>query len=107
MDVKAYFKDLDDVARKEAERLWEMKDNLDGVSEATLPIVKQYATTYSLIQKMTNQLNSDDDIPNIDKMIGRLDKMQKMLIQYAKLLKLDRAKENEPKNKFAQFLMRK
>lgn len=104
MDTKEYFKDLDAVAKAEAERLWELRDDLEGVSEATLPMVKQYAITYSLIQDMTNKLSTEGDI---DKVLGRLDKMQKMLINYAKLLKLDHVKSKEEDNKFIKFLKKR
>lgn len=107
MDIKVYLKDLDDIAKREVERLWEMRDSLDCVSEATLPILIQYGVTYSLIQKLTASMDITGDSKELDKSITRLDKMQKILIQYTKLLKLDKVKENEPKNKFAQFLMKK
>lgn len=107
MDTNTYFKDLDAVAKEEATRLWNMRDELEGVSEATLPIVKQYAITYSFIQTITNEMTTKGDISNVDKLIARMDKMQKMLIQYAKLLKLDSAKSKESDNKFIKFLKKK
>lgn len=107
MDIKSYLKPLDDVAKREVERIWEMRDSLDGVSEATFPILVQYGQTYSIIQKLSASMDVSGDSKELDKTLARLDKMQKILLSYIKVLKLDKAKENEPKNKFAKLLLGK
>ena len=105
--IDNYIKDVDAVAKAEILRVWDMRSQFPSVTEATIPILVQYGVTYSTVDKLSKSLNNEDYSPKWDANLKRLDKMQKILLSYIRILKLDNAEKQESKNKFASLLLNK
>ena len=96
---------LNESAKKELTRLWSMRDNFTALNEVTLPILVQYVAIQDKVQDMSLSLDSADE-EDLDYIINNIAKLQKILIAYSKLLKLDEKIVTKSTNKFADLLLK-
>lgn len=93
---------LNDTAKAEAERLWALRDTNQILNDATLPLICLYASAWAQARQLATDL--DDPEKDYDQTLQRLEKTQKIVLTYAKLLKLDTKPNKASKNKFFDLL---
>lgn len=118
--LKKYGSRLSPSAYEELERLWTMRDKLTVINEHMLPIVVQYVAVQDALNEASLTL-MDVSLPGVDKETGEIKdvdlaaleekinmitKLQKIAINYCKLLKLDEKIVTKSKNKFAELLLK-
>lgn len=118
--LKKYGSRLSPSAYEELERLWTMRDKLTVINEHMLPIVVQYVAVQDALNEASLTL-MDVSLPGVDEETGEIKeidlaaleekinmitKLQKIAINYCKLLKLDEKIVTKSKNKFAELLLK-
>lgn len=118
--LKKYGFRLSPSAYEELERLWTMRDKLTVINEHMLPTVVQYVAIQDALNEASLTL-MDVSLPGVDEETGEIKeidlaaleekinmitKLQKIAINYCKLLKLDEKIVTKSKNKFAELLLK-
>lgn len=96
---------LNAAAQEELARIWGMRDKFTSINEVTLPILAQYVAVQDKIQLLSYDLDEADDC-DLPEIIDNIAKLQKVLISYSKLLKLDEKIVQKSTNKFAELLLK-
>ena len=118
--LKKYGSRLSPSAYEELERLWTMRDKLTVINEHMLPIVVQYVAVQDALNEASLTLMDvslpgvdeetgeikDVDLAALEEKINMITKLQKIAINYCKLLKLDEKIVTKSKNKFAELLLK-
>lgn len=117
--LKKYGSRLSSSAYEELERLWTMRDKLTVINEHMLPIVVQYVAVQDALNEASLTLMEavepidtetgelrEVDIVTLEDKINLITKLQKVAINYCKLLKLDEKIVTKSKNKFAELLLK-
>lgn len=93
-------------AKAEVERIWKQKETNPMIHDITLPLLCLYCGAWSQARELTLKLDidSDEEGYDYDDTLARLEKIQKLVIAYAKLLKLDEKPNKASKNKFYTLL---
>ena len=118
--LKKYGSRLSPSAYEELERLWTMRDKLTVINEHMIPAVVQYVAVQDALNEASLTL-MDVSLPGVDEETGKIKevdivtledkinlitKLQKIAINYCKLLKLDEKIVTKSKNKFAELLLK-
>ena len=97
-----------------------MRDKLTVINEHMLPIVVQYVAVQDALNEASLTLMDvslpgvdeetgeikDVDLAALEEKINMITKLQKIAINYCKLLKLDEKIVTKSKNKFAELLLK-
>lgn len=96
---------LNPAAQEELARIWGLRDKFTAINEVTLPILAQYVAVQDKVQLLSYDLD-DADEAELPEIIDNIAKLQKILISYSKLLKLDEKIVTKSTNKFAELLLK-
>lgn len=96
---------LNEAAQEELARIWGLRDKFTSINEVTLPILAQYVAVQDKVQLLSYQLDEADEA-ELPEIIDNISKLQKVLIAYSKLLKLDEKIVQKSTNKFAELLLK-
>lgn len=96
---------LNPAAQEELARIWGLRDKFTAINEVTLPILAQYVAVQDKVQLLSYDLDEADEA-ELPEIIDNIAKLQKILISYSKLLKLDEKIVTKSTNKFAELLLK-
>ena len=96
---------LNEAAQEELARIWGLRDKFTAINEVTLPILAQYVAVQDKGNLLSYDLDEADEA-ELPEIIDNIAKLQKILISYSKLLKLDEKIVTKSTNKFAELLLK-
>lgn len=98
-------KNLSEEAKAEMQRLWDLRDKINSINEITIPTLAQYCAVDAKVKNLTQELAIAEG-ERLAEVIDQLGKLQKILINYQKLLHLDEKIVVKSKNKYADLLLK-